>query len=95
MLRVDVYQACRQRLEFCQRYHRVIHKRTRFAVAVQFAANDTLVKLRLDDTLVFAVGNGFGVCSSAHYQIERTENNTLTCTRFAGQHGETALKVKV
>ena len=95
MLGVDIDEPVSQDFKFLQGDYTVVHERAAFTVGVQFATDDAFIKLRLDDTFVFAVGDGFAVRACTEHQGQRPEDDTLTGTGFTCEHREPALEIDV
>ena len=92
---MDVYQPVCQHFQLLQGDHAVVHERPALAVGVQLATNDTIIKFRLDDTFVLAVGDSFRVRTSTQHQRQSTQDNGLTGTRLTRQHREAFTEIDV
>ena len=102
---MDVYKLACQCFEFGLGDHLVVYEGARTPIGIEFAADDDLLPYRLiafrlsecclNYAALFAFGDGFGVGTRAHHQIECTEYDTLTSTRFACHDGESLVEINV
>ena len=69
---MDIDQFISQHLEFLQRHHAVVHKRTTLAVGVELTPDNAFIKLRFDDTFVLAVCDGLAVRTCTENQCQST-----------------------
>ena len=92
---MDVDEFVRQHFQLLQTHHTVVHERTTLAAAVQLAANDTFVKLGLDDTFVFPIGDRLAVRTRTEHERQGTQDDTLAGTRLTRHDGESLREINV